>query len=134
MKEYKGQFEVEINNAAKEHGVNPYIIAGMIEVESNFQPESKSPLGSLGLMRLMPGTCRELGIDNPLDPQQNINGGTKWLSDRLKEFNGNMEFALAAYNCGAGNVKKYKGIPPFVETKNYVQKVLNNSINLALNS
>ena len=108
---------------AREHGVNPALVAAMIKTESDFRPHIVSPAGARGLMQLMPATARSLNCKNPNDPKENIRAGTKYIKSLIGQFRGNLSLAIAAYNAGPGNVKKHGGIPPFKETRNYVVRV-----------
>ncbi len=111
--------------AARKHGVSAELAAAVIKAESGFNPQAQSGAGAKGLMQLMDGTARSLGISDSFDPAQNIEGGIKFLSSLLKKYNGNTALALAAYNAGPGAVDKYGGIPPYKETRDYVARVVN---------
>lgn len=113
-----------IQAAATEHGVDPLLIKAVIKAESNFDPSAVSPKGAQGLMQLMPETARNLQVDDPFDPQENITGGTKYLRSLLDSFGWDIELSLAAYNAGPGRVKGR--IPNIVETRMYITKVLDN--------
>jgi soluble lytic murein transglycosylase-like protein len=113
----------EITSAAKESGVDASLLRAVIHAESAFKRYAVSDKGAQGLMQLMPGTAADLGVGDPFDAGQNIRGGADYLAQLLKQFKGDEQLATAAYNAGAQNVQKYKGVPPFDETQVYVQRV-----------
>ena len=114
----------EIEAAAAKHGIDPALLKALIKQESGFDPNARSPAGASGLTQLMPGTAASLGVTNPLDPAQAIEGGAKYLKQQLDAFGGDERKALAAYNAGPGAVQKFGGVPPYEETQQYVTKVL----------
>lgn len=116
-------FSKYINEAARKHDLDPYLIKSLIKVESDFDPNARSSKGAQGLMQLIPSTARLVGCNDSYNPKDNIMGGANYLKMMLKRFDGKLDYALAAYNAGPGNVEKYQGIPPFRETRNYVRKV-----------
>ena len=119
-----GAYDSMIASAAARYGIDPAILHGLIQQESGFDPNATSSAGAMGLTQLMPGTASSLGVANPLDPSESIEGGARYLSQMLGDFSGNVNDALAAYNAGPGAVKQYGGVPPYPETQDYVTKVL----------
>ena len=109
--------------AARRHGLDPALLAGLIRQESNFNPSASSPAGARGLTQLMPATAASLGVTDASDPAQAIEGGAKYLKQQLDRFGGDVTRALAAYNAGPGAVQRFGGVPPYAETRAYVQKV-----------
>jgi soluble lytic murein transglycosylase-like protein len=110
--------------AAQRNGVDPALLKGLIRQESNFNPAARSGAGAVGLTQLMPATAAGLGVSDPTDPAQAIEGGAKYLRAQLDRFGGDPAKALAAYNAGPGAVQRFGGVPPYAETQSYVQRVL----------
>lgn len=119
-----GSLSELINSAATKAGIDPVLFESLIQAESDFNPKAVSHAGAMGLSQLMPATARSLGVADPFDPQQNLEGGAKYLAGLLKQFNGDEKLALAAYNAGPGAVRRYDAVPPFKETQNYVNRIM----------
>lgn len=115
--------EKVVHRAAQKYNLDPNLIKSIIKAESNFEPNALSSKGAQGLMQLMPGTAKALGVNNPWDIAENIEGGVKYFREKLNQFNGNIDLALAAYNAGPNNVLKHGGIPPYPETQNYIKNI-----------
>jgi soluble lytic murein transglycosylase-like protein len=118
------EYEHIISTCATKYGVNPCLIKAVIHAESGYNPNAVSRKGASGLMQLMPGTARSLKVSNSFDPQDNVEGGVKYLRFLLDTFRGDVSLAVAAYNAGLSKVAKYGGIPPYNETRTYVNRVL----------
>ena len=119
-----GDLERLAEEAARRHGLDPALVRAVVAVESGFQPQAVSPKGAKGLMQLMPATARELGVADPFDAAANLDGGSRYLRSLLARYEGDLAKALAAYNAGMGAVARHRGVPPYAETRRYVQKVL----------
>ena len=117
-------YDSMISEAARRHGVSAELLKALIKVESDFNPRAVSRAGALGLMQIMPENLSALQIRDPFDPWENIMGGTRYLMLMLQRFRGKLPLALAAYNAGPSVVERYNRIPPFRETEEYVQKVI----------
>lgn len=117
------EYAAPIDLAARANGVDPALVRAVIHAESGFNPNARSRKGAMGLMQLMPGTASDMGVSDPLAPQQNIQGGVRYLAMLLAQYKGDVTLATAAYNAGPGAVDKYRGVPPFEETQTYVRRV-----------
>jgi len=118
------EFESIINSCSLQYGVDKSLVKAVIHAESGYDPNAVSSKGAGGLMQLMPKTAESLKVSNTFDPKENISGGVRYLRFLLDTFKGDVPLALAAYNAGLSRVAQYGGIPPYVETRNYVDKVL----------
>ena len=112
-----------ISRNCEKYSLEEGLVHAVIKAESNYNAAAVSDKGALGMMQLMPGTARLLKVDNPLDAEENIGGGSRYLRQMLNEFNGNLDFAIAAYNAGPNAVRRHGGIPPYEETRTYVKRV-----------
>jgi len=113
-----------VQNISREHGVDPKLVDALVRVESSYDPNAVSRRGAMGLMQLMPETAKRLDVEDPFDPEENIRGGVKEFSRLVDRYSGNLQFALAAYNAGEGAVARYRGVPPYEETRAYVARIL----------
>ena len=120
-----GKYSDIINEAAGAYNLQPNLIKAVIAAESAGKADSVSSKNAKGLMQLVDSTAKEMGVTNPMDPRENIMGGTKYLKSLLDEFSGNLPLALASYNAGPGAVQQYGGVPPYGETQNYIKRVMN---------
>jgi cell wall-associated NlpC family hydrolase len=109
--------------AGRRYGVDPALLSAVAKAESAYNPRAVSPAGAQGLMQLMPGTARSLGVSDPFEPSQAVDGAARLLADLLDDFGGRVDLALAGYNAGPGAVHRYGGVPPYTETQNYVRRV-----------
>lgn len=117
------ELDQAIDAAAARNGVDANLVRAIVKVESNFNPRAVSRKGAIGLMQLMPATARSLNVENPFDPQQNLDGGVRHFRSLMETFGGNLELSLAAYNAGAGAVERSGGVPNYSETRNYVRRI-----------
>lgn len=124
--ESKVQLLNMINKVARENGVDEKLVQALIKQESGFNTKAKSKAGAIGLMQLMPATAKAMGVKDPYNATQNVEGGVKYLKSLLNRYNGNIILSLAAYNAGPAAVDKYDGVPPYKETQNYVKNILAN--------
>lgn len=122
-REGAGQFRDLVEQAARRYGLDPALVDAVVRAESGYDPQATSPAGAVGLMQLMPATARALGVADPYDPAQNVEGGVRYLRGLLDRF-GDVALALAAYNAGPGAVVQFGGMPPYRETRAYVERVL----------
>jgi soluble lytic murein transglycosylase-like protein len=120
----RADLKVLVESISRDHGLDPKLIDALVRVESSYDPDAVSRRGAMGLMQLMPETVKRLDVEDPFDPEENIRAGVKEFSRLVGRYSGNLQFALAAYNAGEGAVARYRGVPPYSETRNYVSRIL----------
>jgi soluble lytic murein transglycosylase-like protein len=130
-REAAGHYAEAIEAAAERHGLDPALLVSLAQVESAFDPRAVSSKGASGLLQLMPDTARRFGVRDAFDPAQNLEGGARYLSWLLERFGGRTDLALAGYNAGEGAVERHRGIPPYRETRHYVDRVMAGAAMLA---
>jgi soluble lytic murein transglycosylase-like protein len=113
-----------VREISSERGLDPRLVDALVRVESGYNPRAVSHKGAQGLMQLMPATASRLDVDDPFDPEQNVRAGVRELDRLIDRYSGNLQLALAAYNAGEGAVEKYRGVPPYRETRNYVARIM----------
>ena len=119
----KGRISPLIQNIAQMHEMDPYLVEAVVKAESDYDPMAVSRVGAQGLMQIMPMTGLDLGLQNPFDPTENLDAGIRHLKKLMAKYQNNLDLALAAYNAGEMSVQKYKGVPPYPETIDYIQKI-----------
>lgn len=124
LKDQRRQYDAIILNTSRKYALEPALIRAIVKVESDFDPIAVSRAGALGLMQLMPQTAKEMKVKNPFDPRENVEGGVKYFKKMWETFDGDIILSLAAYNAGAKAVSKYNQVPPYRQTRDYVEKVL----------
>jgi soluble lytic murein transglycosylase-like protein len=122
--EYGAELRELVRRVSSEQGLDPRLVDALVRVESAYDPRAVSRKGALGLMQLMPATAHRLQVDDPFDPEQNLRGGVREFSRLIDRYSGSLQLALAAYNAGEGAVERYRGIPPYRETRDYVSRIM----------
>jgi soluble lytic murein transglycosylase-like protein len=120
----RADLEDLVDAISTDHGLDPKLVHSVVRVESNFNPRAVSHKGAMGLMQLMPDTAKRLSVTDPFDPRENVRGGVRELARLLGVYSGSVALALAAYNAGEGAVARYRGIPPYAETRGYVSRII----------